>query len=49
MKINCEVNKSNRVKSRVTLGKTTSLQVKSIQSKFYFVTRKLLEITTQVL
>ena len=27
-KIYCEVNKSNRVKSRVTLDKTTSLQVK---------------------
>ena len=29
-KIYCEVNKCNRVKSRVTLDKTTSLQVKSI-------------------
>ena len=30
MKIYCEVNKSNGVKSQVTLDKTTSFQVKSI-------------------
>ena len=48
-KIYCEVNKSNGVKSRVTLDQTTSLQLKSILSKFYFVTHQLLEITTQVL
>ena len=29
-KIYCEINKSNGVKSHVTLEKTTSLQVKSI-------------------